>query len=62
MSQTPYFWAKENNHTEIMNLLPVYKYEWNTQLKKLKDNIVYIDRKDGDNTKPPPKPRGKGKK
>eukprot|EP00992_Anisonema_acinus_P014153 TRINITY_DN9129_c0_g1_i1.p1 TRINITY_DN9129_c0_g1~~TRINITY_DN9129_c0_g1_i1.p1 ORF type:complete len:199 (+),score=62.08 TRINITY_DN9129_c0_g1_i1:71-667(+) len=55
MGKTPYFWAKENNHTEIMKLLPVFKYEWSNQLKKLKDNIVYLDRKEDESKKPKPK-------
>eukprot|EP01001_Neometanema_parovale_P010962 NODE_7204_length_783_cov_139.375758_g6964_i0.p1 GENE.NODE_7204_length_783_cov_139.375758_g6964_i0~~NODE_7204_length_783_cov_139.375758_g6964_i0.p1 ORF type:complete len:184 (-),score=35.70 NODE_7204_length_783_cov_139.375758_g6964_i0:158-709(-) len=46
MGKTPYFWAKENNHTEIMKLLPQVKYEWSNSLRKLKDNIVYLDRTD----------------
>jgi len=52
MGKTPYFWAKENNHTDIMALLPVFKYEWGTQLKKLKDNIVYLDRQEPESAKP----------
>eukprot|EP00999_Lentomonas_sp_LEN2_P000662 NODE_1658_length_779_cov_84.312883_g1609_i0.p1 GENE.NODE_1658_length_779_cov_84.312883_g1609_i0~~NODE_1658_length_779_cov_84.312883_g1609_i0.p1 ORF type:complete len:201 (+),score=26.91 NODE_1658_length_779_cov_84.312883_g1609_i0:149-751(+) len=62
MGKPPFFWAKENHHVAVMELLPVFKYDWHSNLNKLKNEIQWIDRNEEEAAKPKPSGKKKGKK